>query len=250
MTPTKLDEIDRLEAAFIGNRLLATFAPEARKLIEPFAEVIDLAPGEIVLNRGDQVAATLFPFGTTMISMAVELSGGRQIEVALLGRRGAVGGIISCGKAPAYTRAEVLTGGPALRLPMRSLEQAKQRSPFIGNLFCRFSDLLLSQVMQSVACNAFHSIPERAARWLLHAQDRTGDRIDLTQQALADLLGVQRTTVNAVIQALEGEGLISTGRAVVRIVDREGLKQRSCECYERLEQHYDAVIGRDGEGGV
>ena len=72
------------------------------------------------------------------------------------------------------------------------------RSPFIANLFCRFSDYLLSQVMQSVACNAFHPIPERAARWLLSAQDRTGDRIELTQEALAGLLGVQRTTINAV----------------------------------------------------
>ena len=87
---------------------------------------------------------------------------------------------------------------PAFKVPMQALEEAKQRSPFIANLFCRFSDYLLSQVMQSAACNAFHSIPERAARWLLHAQDRAGDRIELTQEAFAGLLGVQRTTVNAV----------------------------------------------------
>ena len=91
---------------------------------------------------------------------------------------------------------------------MKALEDAKSRSPFIGNLFCRFSDYLLSQVMQSAACNAFHSIPERAARWLLHAQDRAGDRIELTQEAFAGLLGVQRTTVNAVIKELSAEGLI------------------------------------------
>ena len=88
---------------------------------------------------------------------------------------------------------------------MEALEEAKKRSPFIANLFCRYSDYLLAQAMQGVACNAYHSIPERAARWLLHAQDRTGDRIELTQQALAGLLGVQRTTVNAVIQSLEEE---------------------------------------------
>ena len=94
--------------------------------------------------------------------------------------------------------AEVLVAGPALKLPMTALEDAKNGSPFIRNLFCRFSDYLLAQVMQSVACNAFHSIAERAARWLLTAQDRAGDRIELTQEALAGLLGVQRTTVNAV----------------------------------------------------
>src|SRR4029078_5359021 len=88
---------------------------------------------------------------------------------------GAVGGIVSCGHAPAYSRAEVLVPGPAFRVPMEACEDAKSRSPFIGNLFCRFSDYLLAQVMQSAACNAFHSIPERAARWLLHAHDRGAD---------------------------------------------------------------------------
>jgi CRP-like cAMP-binding protein len=99
-----------------------------------------------------------------------------------------------------------------------------------------------------VACNAFHPIEQRAARWLLHAQDRTGDRIALTQQALAGLLGVQRTTVNAVIQALERERVVTSGRAVIRVTDRAGLKQRACECYEKLEEHFGAVIGAEGRG--
>jgi CRP-like cAMP-binding protein len=103
--------------------------------------------------------------------------------------------------------------------------------------------------MQSVACNAFHSIPERAARWLIHVQDRAGDRIELTQDALASLLGVQRTTVNAVIKDLAAEGLISTSRGTVRVLDRAGLKRRACECYERLQDHYSAVIGVSGSGG-
>jgi CRP-like cAMP-binding protein len=132
---------------------------------------------------------------------------------------------------------------------MESLEDAKRRSTFIGNLFCRFSDYLLAQVMQSVVCNAFHSIPERAARWLLHAQDRAGDRIELTQEAFAALLGVQRTTVNAVIRELLDENLIATGRGVIRVTDRAGLKRRACECYERLEGHFGAIIGTSGRGG-
>src|SRR4029078_1145486 len=189
-----------------------------------------------------------FPVGSTMISMGVELSGGRSVEVASIGREGAVRGIVSCGHAPAFCRAEVLVGGAAFKVPMRALEEAKSRSPFIANLFCRFSDYLLSQVMQSAACNTLHSIPERAARWLLHAQDRAGDRIELTQEAFAGLLGVQRTTVNAVIQSLQQEGLIETGRGVVRVTDRAGLKRRSCECYQRLEDHFAAVIGTSGRG--
>ena len=250
MAELETDELIQADEAFAGNRLLSTFDAEARGLIEPAGTMIDLRPGDIVLDRGAQVAASLFPVGQTMISMSVELTGGRSVEVASIGREGAVGGIVSCGHAPAFSRAEVLVGGAAFKVPMRALEEAKSRSPFIANLFCRFSDYLLSQVMQSAACNTFHSIPERAARWLLHAQDRAGDRIELTQEAFAGLLGVQRTTVNAVIQALQQEGLIETGRGVVRVTDRAGLKRRSCECYQRLEDHFGAVIGTSGRGAA
>jgi DNA-binding transcriptional regulator YhcF (GntR family) len=131
---------------------------------------------------------------------------------------------------------------------MVALESAKSNSDFIGNLFCRFSDFLLAQVMQSVACHAFHSIPERAARWLLHAQDRAGDRIELTQEAFAGLLGVQRTTVNAVIKELASEGLVATGRGTIRVTGREGLERRACECYDRLGEHFSQVIGSSGSG--
>lgn len=245
-----IDELSRADAAFSGNRLLSTFSPEARGLIESFGELVDLPAGSLVLRSGEQVEASIFPVDGTMISMTVELSGGRSAEVASVGNEGAVGGIVSCGHAPAYSSATVLVPGPAFRVPMEALENAKNRSPFIENLFCRFSDYLLAEVMQSVVCNAFHSISERAARWLLHAQDRAGDRIELTQEAFAGLLGVQRTTVNAVVQQLSSEGLIATGRGTVRVTDRAGLKQRACECYGRLQDHFAAVIGSTGRGAA
>ena len=248
MAQVTTDDLIQADEAFAGNRLLSTFSREARALVEPFGEMTRLASGDVVLQSGAQVQSSLFPVGPTMISMSVELSGGRSAEVASVGREGAVGGIVSCGHAPAFSRAEVLVSGPAFRVPMEALEDAKRRSKFIGDLFCRFSDYLLAQVMQSVVCNAFHSIPERAARWLLHAQDRAGDRIELTQEALADLLGVQRTTVNAVIRTLQEDGLVATGRGVVSVTDRAGLKRRSCECYRRLEDHFGEVIGVTGRG--
>jgi DNA-binding transcriptional regulator YhcF (GntR family) len=210
--------------------------------------MVQLDTGDTVLDRGEQVRASLFPIGSTLISMAVDLPHGRSVEALMIGCRGAVGGIISCGQAPAFTRAAVLVGGLAYSVPMGALEDAKHSSPFIANLFCRFSDYLLSQVMQSVACNAFHPIEQRAARWLLHAQDRTGDRIALTQQALANLLGVQRTTVNSVVQILESERTIETTRGVIRVVDRDGLMRRSCECYDTLERHFENIIGTRGTG--
>jgi len=246
---TTTEELNRADQAFAGNYLLSTFSPEARQLIEPFGTMVELNTGETALTRGEQVTASLFPIGPTLISLEIALSGGRTVEAVMIGLRGAVGGIVSCGQAPAFSRALVLVGGPAFKVPMEALEEAKKRSPFIANLFCRFSDYLLAQAMQGVACNAYHSIPERAARWLLHAQDRTGDRIELTQQALADLLGVQRTTVNAVIQSFEEDHLISTGRGVIQVSDRAGLKRRACECYDRLEEHFGSIIGSSGRGG-
>lgn len=249
MNRVATDELDRIDRAFAGNRLLSTFPREARALIEPFAQVVELETGAIVLRRGEDVASTYFPFGEAMVSLVVELSDGRMLEVASIGHEGAVGGIVSCGRAPAFGSAKVLVSGHALRVPMQALEDAKARSGHIRNLFCRFSDYLLSQVMQSAACSAYHPIEQRAARWLLTAQDRAGAKIELTQEAFAGLLGVQRTTVNAVIQALLAEGLIATRRGAIQVVDRAGLKRRACECHAVVEGHFAAVIGPSGTGG-
>jgi DNA-binding transcriptional regulator YhcF (GntR family) len=242
MNKTTTDELDRLDEAFAGNRLLSTFPTEARALIEPHGELIQLKLGSTIHPRGSDVESTLFPFGPTMVSLVVDVYGGRSIETPSIGHEGAVGGVVRCGDA----RAEVLVAGPALKVSMDVLEDAKMRSGHIRNLFCRFSDYLLAQVMQSAACNSFHTIEQRAARWLLTAQDRAGSRIELTQEALAGLLGVQRTTVNAVVRVLQDEGLITTRRGAIQVIDRVGLKRRSCECYETIEGHFASVIGITG----
>lgn len=248
MAFTETDVLSDIDRAFSGNRLLATFSPDARDLVEPGSKIVDLKLGDVVLTRGEQVEYSIFPFGPTTISMVVDIDG-RSIEVASVGDEGAVGGIISCGEAPAYTRADVLVAGPALKLPMAALEKAKSESGFIANLFCRYSDYLLAQVMQGAACNVFHSIQARTARWLLTAQDRAGDRLELTQEALAGLLGAQRTTVNAAVRSLQEQGLVAIRRGAIHITDRSGLKQIACECYARLEGHFGGVIGSKGIGG-
>lgn len=243
------DKLVRTDEAFARNRLLATFPSEARALIEPHSSVVDLDLGSIVHASGADVVNSFFPFGPTMISLGLDLADGRTIEVASIGQEGAAGGIVSCGKAPAFAHAEVIVAGPALMVPMPALEEAKAGSGHIRNLFCRFSDYLLSQVMQSVACNAFHQIEARAARWLLTAQDRAGDRIELTQESLAGLLGAQRTTVNAVARILQDEGLIGSRRGMIQVIDRAGLKRRACECYDAVETHFGGIIGTSGSGG-
>jgi len=241
-----MDELSPIDLAFRENRLLAALAEDDRPMLLAEGTLIELHPGDIVLSRGESVQSSVFPIGKTMISMAAVLTGDRTVEVASVGSEGAVGGIVSCGSVSAFSRASVLIGGPALRVPMKALEAAKRESAFVGNLFCRYSDYLLSQVMQSVACNSFHSVQQRAARWLLHAQDRAGSRIELTQEALADMLGVQRTSVNAVIQSLVASGAIATGRGVIRVNDRSVLLAQSCECYRRVEDHFHETIRASG----
>ena len=249
MMEVTTDERSALDPAFAGNMLLATFSDEVRGLIEPNGEIVELKSGDRVQSQGTDVEVTYFPYATSMISLIVELPSGRSIEVASIGREGAVGGIVSCGHAPAFAHAIVQVSGPALKVPMQALENAKRESSFLGNLFCRFSDYLLAQVQQTAACNAFHSIQQRAARWLLTAQDRAGDRLELTQEAFAALLGVQRTTVNAVVRNLQDEGLINVRRGRVIVTDRPGLVRRACECYSVLEHHFAEVIGPSGSGG-
>jgi Crp-like helix-turn-helix domain len=197
--------------AYAGNRLLATFPDDLKAMIEARIEMVELDLGRTVLRRGTEVGHSLFPFGATMISMVVDLEDGRSVEVASIGREGAVGGIISCGYVPAFTRAEVMVAGPA-------------------------------------ACNSFHPIEARAARWLLTAHDRAGARLELTQESLAGLLGVQRTTVNAVARELQDEGLITTRRGIIEVHDRDGLQRRSCECYDRVERFFGDIVGSKGSG--
>ena len=243
MLETATQEGQTTAQAFAGNRLLSTFSPEARSILEASAETVQLEVGELVQTSGTDVEWSYFPYGATMISLVVTLADGRSTEVASIGREGAVGGIVSCGHAPAFGDALVQVGGPAMRVALDDLECAKGRSGAIANVFCRYSDYLLAQVQQSVACNTFHSIQQRTARWLLTAQDRAGNRIELTQEALAALLGVQRTTVNAVARSLHEDGLIAIRRGRVIVLDRAGLLRRSCECYAAVDRHFDAIIG-------
>jgi CRP-like cAMP-binding protein len=247
-TEPPIEPADASEPAFADNLLLATFPTALRHALRDEIEIVELKAGDVVLSRGVDVVSSVFPFGTTMISMIIELADGRSVEVASIGKEGAVGGIVSCGHAPAFARAEAIVGGPAARVPMRVIEQAKASSGHLRNLFCRYSDYLLAQIMQSVVCNSFHPIEQRAARWLLTAQDRAGDRLELTQEALAGLLGVQRTTINAVARQLADEGMIATRRGTITVQDRAALERLACECHDRVEHFFGDVIGEGGLG--
>lgn len=238
-----LSTADNGAGAFRENGLLEAMPPEVRAAIMAVSEVVQLHAGDTIAEAGNDTTHALFPFDGAMLSLLIDIADGRGVEVATIGREGAYGGIISCGKTPAFSRTRVQNGGRALRISLNDLNALKDRHPFLRSLFCRYSDFLLSQVMQLVACNAFHTIEARAARWLLTARDRVGaDRLSTTQEALAEMLGVQRTTVNAVVRELQSEGLVETRRGEIRITDGDALQRRACECYAAINRHFDEVL--------
>jgi CRP-like cAMP-binding protein len=232
-----------LAGHFASNRLLSTFSPAERALIEASASAVELKRGDVLFEAGEEVPATHFPSAGTVVAIVVGIADGRTVEVATIGKEGAVGGIVSGGKAPAFARAVVQSPGDALRVDLKALETVKARSAPVRDLFSRYSDALLAQVMQSVACNAFHPLEARCCRWLLTAQDRAGaGDIPLTQEYLAEMLGVQRTTVSAVARGLQDQGLIRYRRGSIRILDRASVERRACECYDAVESHFREVL--------
>ena len=226
-----------------ANSLLASLKAEDRALIEPFLEAVELQRGDVLFEPGEDVVSTLFPCTGAMISLVLLTQDDRAIEVAAIGQEGAVGGIVSAGHKPAFARSVVEIGGMGLRIDTEHLEDAKKHSHSLRDLFSRYADVLLAQTLQSVACNALHTIEERCCRWLLATQDRVATRdLPVTQEFLAELLGVQRTTVSAAAQALQRRGLIQYRRGQITIADRAGLEEAACECYAAVEKHFRAVL--------
>jgi CRP-like cAMP-binding protein len=238
LPPFRSDD-DRLGAS----RLLSALTAADREHIRPHLLARSLRRGQILFEPGQDVEVTYFPCLGTMASLLVISSDGREVEAASIGHEGAVGGIVSAGHKPAYGRAVVQIGGPAFSIETARLEDAKAHSPAFHDLFSRYADALLAQMMQSVACNALHSVEARCSRWLLSTQDRVQrSPIPLTQEALAEMLGVQRTTVTAVIKTLQQRGLIHYSRGRVEILNRRGIEETACECYESVETHFDRLL--------
>lgn len=227
----------------IGNNLLRALRRDDWEILKPRLEEWSAPVGTILHGPGDTVRYAYFPRGSSLISYLVVLQDGRAIETALVGREGAIGGIVSQGRLPAYARAEVQLGGRFFRTDLHHLEEAKMHSLTLRYLFARYADCLMAQVFQSVACNASHSIEQRTAKWLLSAIERTATPdVALTQDQLASMLGIGRSYLSRVIQDLRQRGVIETRRGRIGVRNLEGLRSLACECNAATNRHFDEVL--------
>src|ERR1700676_1508640 len=213
-------------------------------LLEPHLVHGESPAGSLLYNPGDDVDTVHFPCGPSLASFMVPNEDGRDVETILVGREGAVGGIVSQGYLPAYTPIMVKFGGPFVRLHVKKLEAAKTKSATLRNVFARYADCLLAQMFQSTACNAIHSIEQRTAKWIISAMERTdGDGVvPLTHEQLATLLGVGRSYASRVIQIFKAEGILETRRGSILVRNRGALQMRACLCNESVKNHFDEVL--------
>jgi hypothetical protein len=226
------------------NNLLRRLSSSDFALISPHLVHEEAEPGDLLYNPGDDVEIVHFPCGASLASYLVPNEDGRDVEIILVGREGAVGGIVSEGYLPAYTRITVKFGGPLLRLHVKKLDAAKTRSATLRNVFARYADCLLAQIFQSTACNAIHSIEQRTAKWILSAMERTDDDdvVPLTHEQLATLLGVGRSYTSRVMQTFKAERVLETRRGSILVHNREALRIRACRCNEAVKSHFEEVL--------
>jgi Crp-like helix-turn-helix protein len=227
-----------------NNNLLRRLNASDFALIAPFLSQADSASDDLLYDPGDDVDTVHFPCSASLASFLVPNEDGRDIETILVGREGAIGGIVSLGYLPAYTRITVKFGGPFVHLPIAKLDQAKSVSASLRNVFARYADCMLAQMFQSTACNAIHSIEQRTAKWIISALERTEgpDVVPLTHEQLATLLGVGRSYVSRVIQTFKLEELVETRRGSLVVRDPEGLRLRACQCNESVKKHFEEVL--------
>jgi CRP-like cAMP-binding protein len=225
------------------NNLLAHLRPAELALLEPTLELWRGKAGHVLYEPGAFVDLTYFPCGAALSSFRIMFPDGESVETALIGREGAIGGIVSQGRLPSFARAIVQHPGSFFRVETAKLEEAKQQSLVIRHLFARYADCLFAQVFQATACNAIHSIEQRTAKWLISAMERTGDRnVPLTQEQLAGMLGVGRSYVNRVIKTWQHEGILKWRRGTLDVIDFYALKTRQCDCNSAVQAHFDEVL--------
>jgi CRP-like cAMP-binding protein len=210
--------------------------------LQPHLKVVNLTFGEVISKPEQSVSRVYFPH-LGVISLVVEMEVGDMIETAMVGRDGVVNATSALDGQISLNKGIVQAGGVASAISPNALRAVADRFGPFRSILIRHEQVLLAQAQQSAGCNATHSVEARMCRWLLRIRDLTqSDDMTLTQEFLAQMLGVGRTSVSPVASTLQRAGWIKYSRGSIQITDVGGLKSGSCECYDRVFSHYARLI--------
>jgi len=214
----------------LDNKLLSSLPREHFDLLAPHFTTVTLEQGIILVEAGDEFDNVYFPhYG--MLSLLAVLMDGKAIETATVGREGVVGAMAGLGLYKSLVRVVVQLPMGVTKISSAQFRKAAASSEAIRNLCVHYNEVLLSQARVTCACNALHVIEARFCRWLLQTADRAAsDTVGLTQEFLAEMLGVRRTSVTEVASKIQNVGAINYSRGVIKILDRPALERMSCEC--------------------
>src|ERR1700677_2522001 len=234
----------------LSNQLLAALGPESRSRIDPHLRPVTLKLGAVVCEAGGLLKHAYFPQGN-VLSLLTVLENGSAIETANIGREGAFGLFAAMYSRVSFNRCLVQLEGSIVRCPIELLQSEFKRSEHVRDLFVSYSETLLSQVQQTVACNAMHTTEEKMCRWLLMMHDRAeGEVLTYTHEFLSHMLGANRKSVTLAALSMQANGLISYRRGKIQILDRLGLEREFCEgyavrrgeCYAVVREGFDAFL--------
>jgi CRP-like cAMP-binding protein len=225
-----------------SNQLLSVLEPASRKRIQPYLEPVDFKLGDMVCDAGGLLKHAYFPQGS-VLSLLTVLENGAAIETANIGREGAFGLFAAMYSRVSFNRCIVQLEGHTVRCPIELLQHEFKESEHMRDLLVSYSETLLSQVQQTVACNSMHTMEERVCRWLLMMHDRAeGQALPYTHEFLSHMLGANRKSVTLAAQSMQTAGLISYRRGAIQVLDRAGLEKASCECYAIVKERFDAFL--------
>jgi CRP-like cAMP-binding protein len=231
------------QTPYTSNHVLASLSAADIGELAPHLRFIELPQETVLFEAADSISQVFFPHAG-IVSLVVDLATGEMIEAAMIGREGVIGGLAALDTGMSVTRAVVQVAGAASTLEVERVRHLARHSAAFRATLIRHEQVLLAQSQQSAACNAVHTLEARLSRWLLRCRDLIGSEdIVLTQEFLAQMLGVRRTSVSIVANTLQQAGFIKYRRGHIRVLSLDGLRESACECYETVRSLSDRLIG-------
>jgi CRP-like cAMP-binding protein len=224
------------------NYLLAAVPDTVRERWVPLLELVEMPLGEVLYESGAALSHVYFPV-TCIVSLLYVLANGASAEIAVVGNDGIVGISLFMGGETTPSRAVVQSGGYGLRLPAQIIKDEFNSAGAVLHLLLRYTQALITQMSQTAVCNRHHTLDQQLCRWLLLSLDRLQDNeLIMTQELIANMLGVRREGVTEAAVKLQHDGLIRYSRGHIYVLDRAGLERRTCECYAVVKCEYDRLL--------